>query len=132
MDVVESHVGQCQATALPSNSVLVYFISQNLGQFGHDKPVTREPIAGSPIFCPQVHSNLPFEDALIIRNTPCNSNQYGLLCMNIYHFHYDDILRIDTIVVHHHIHIHIHLSSLSLQFVLAVISPMATHSTYST
>ena len=50
VDAVESQPEQCHATARPSNSVLVYFISQNLGQLGHDNPVTLEPIAGSPIF----------------------------------------------------------------------------------
>ena len=69
IDVEPEQLGHSHFTARPNNSDLLYLISQNLGQLGHDNPVTRDPIAGSPIFCPHVHSNLPLEDALIMNPT---------------------------------------------------------------
>jgi len=50
IDVEPKQLGHSHLTALPSNSDFVYWISQNKGQLGHDSPVTRDPIAGSPIF----------------------------------------------------------------------------------
>jgi hypothetical protein len=76
MDVDDEQFGHSHFTALPSNSDFVYFISQNFGQLGHDNPVTLDPTDGRPIFWPQVHSNLPLEDALIILPPQFQSKSY--------------------------------------------------------
>jgi len=70
IDADDEQLGHSHFTARPSSSDFVYLISQNFGQLGHDNPITLEPIAGSPIFCPQLHSNRPFDEALIILLPP--------------------------------------------------------------
>ena len=69
VESVESQPGQCHATFLPRISALLYLISQNLGHWWQDNPVTRDPLAGSPIHALHEHWNLPLVFALIISFT---------------------------------------------------------------